>query len=105
MKGAFMESLAKAAANAKAIQPAPAAVVNIPPNGAIHSLGVINSTMHIYNTGNPAGGNSTYNLTIVNVNNWMGVVIQQGHTDTYNPAGNAVYIQNNGPNGLQVLYV
>jgi len=100
-----MDSLAEAPTNAQAVQPAPAAVVNIQPNGTIYGLGAINSTMHIYNTGNPAGGNSTYNLTIINVNNWQGVVIPQGHTDTYQPQGNAVYIQNNGPNRLQVLYV
>ena len=99
------KAAAKIPANAQQAAPAPAAVVNIPPNGAIYSLGAINSTLHIYNTGQPGGGNTTYNLTIIAVNVWMGVVTAPGNTQSYNPAGNAVYIQNNGPSQLQALYV
>ena len=80
------------------------AVVNIPPDNTIYGLGQINGTMHVYNTNNPPGGNTTYDLTIVNVNHWANVVIQPGHTDPYPAGGNAVYIQNHGPSRLQVLY-
>ena len=81
------------------------AVVNIPPDNQIYGLGQVNGTLHIYNTGNPAGGNTTYDLTIITVNHWANVVIAQGHTDSYGAGGNAVYIQNHGPNRLQVLYL
>lgn len=81
------------------------AVVNIPPDGQIRALGQIPGTMHVYNTGNPAGGNSTYSVTILTVNVWLNVVIAQGGTDSYPANNNVTYIQNNGPNRLQVLYV
>ncbi|MGK3967057.1 hypothetical protein WMF38_23150 [Sorangium sp. So ce118] len=80
-------------------------VVNVAPNSVIYKLGPIPGTMHIYNTGNPGGGATTYNLTILNVGVWTDVVIQTGHTDTYQPNGNVVFIQNLGPSRLQVLYV
>lgn len=81
------------------------AVVNIPPDNRIYNLGRIQSQLHVYNTNNPAAPNTLYNLTIPNVSNWMNRNILPGHTDTYAPAGNAVYIQNQGPSRLQVLYV
>ncbi|WP_437862952.1 hypothetical protein [Sorangium sp. So ce363] len=81
------------------------AVVNIPPNQVIYKLGPIPGTMHVYNTGNPGGGATTYNITILNVGAWTDVVIQTGHTDTYQPNGNVVFVQNLGPSRLQVLYV
>lgn len=81
------------------------AVVNVPPDGRIYSLGRIVSEMHVYNTNNPPADGTRYYLTIVNVGEYPNVLIQPGHTQTYHPHGNAVYIQNNGPSRLQVLYV
>ena len=89
-------------ANASQLPQATAAVIDIPPDNRIYSLGKIQGTFHVYNTGNPPGGNTAYELTIVNQNAYQGV-LQPGHTDTFNGGGNAVYIQNHGPSKLQVL--
>jgi hypothetical protein len=79
------------------------AVVNIPPDGKIYSLGKVPGTMHVYNRGANA---STYNLTIIHVNNWQNVNIAVGHTDSYPANGNATYIQNQiGGGTLQCLWV
>ncbi|NLS21121.1 hypothetical protein HGP16_31985 [Rhizobium sp. P40RR-XXII] len=79
------------------------AVVNIPPDGKIHVLGKVPGTLHVYNRGPNA---STYNLTIIHVNNWQNVNIAAGHTDSYAANGNATYIQNqNGGSTLQCLWV
>lgn len=83
--------------------PAPAAVQNIPPDGRIYNLGRIPGQLHVYNTGRPGGGNTNYHLTIVHVG-YFPRQLPPGHTHSYNAAGNAVYIQNNGPSTLQVLY-
>ncbi|HEX5705831.1 MAG TPA: hypothetical protein VFX96_00935 [Pyrinomonadaceae bacterium] len=80
------------------------AVVNIPPDNQIYNLGIINGTMHVYNTNNPPAAATQYNLTIIHVGNWMNVGILPGHTDSYPAGGNAVYIQNIGPSRLQVLH-
>jgi hypothetical protein len=80
-------------------------VVNIPPDNKIYALGKINGQFHVYDTGRPVGGITTYDLTIVNVNHWQNIQIQGGHTHTYNPGGNAVYIQNHGGDVLQCLYL
>ncbi len=79
-------------------------VVNIPPDYRIYNLGKINGSLHVYNTGRPAGGLTIYDLTIIGVNHWHDVQIAAGHTHTYQPLGNTVYIQNNGPDILQCLY-
>lgn len=63
-----------------------------------------NSTLNVYNTNNPPGPVTHYNLTIVNIGNYQNVAILPGHTNSYQPANNMVYIQNNGPSGLQALY-
>jgi hypothetical protein len=81
------------------------AVVNIPPDGQIYQLGQIASALHVYNTNNPAGAHTLYNITIINVGNWLNVQILPGHTDTYHPAGNNVFLQNNGPSRLQALFL
>ncbi|NTF45703.1 hypothetical protein [Rhizobium rhizogenes] len=79
------------------------AVVNIPPDGQIYALGRVPGTLHVYNRGPNA---STYNLTIINVNNWQNVHLQTGHTNSYAANGNATYIQNlNGSGTLQCLWV
>ncbi|QOJ01539.1 MAG: hypothetical protein HRU70_14030 [Phycisphaeraceae bacterium] len=81
------------------------AVVNIPPNNQIYNLGIIHSQLHVYDTGNPPGGVTTYDLSIPNVNYWPNIQTQQGHTQTFSPQGNAVYIQNHGPSTLQCLFL
>jgi len=81
------------------------AVVNIPPDRRIYDLGLINGSVHVYNTGNPPGGATVYSITILNVGAWTDVPIQIGHTHTYPAGGNRVYVQNMGPSKLQVLYV
>ncbi|MGY5779709.1 hypothetical protein [Rhizobium hainanense] len=79
------------------------AVVNIPPDGQIHILGPVPGILHVYNRGPNV---STYNLTIVHVNNWQNVNIAAGHTDSYAANGNATYIQNlAGGSTLQCLWV
>ncbi len=80
------------------------AVVNVPANAQIYSLGRITGALHIYNIGNPPG-TTHYNITIVTIGNWNHVPVAPGHSNTYHPAGNAVYLQNMGPSVLQVLYV
>ncbi len=80
-------------------------VVNIPPNNVIYALGVINGTMHVYNTNQPPAAITQYDLTIINVNHWGNVGILPGDTQSYPAGGNAVYIQNHGPSRLQALYV
>jgi len=78
-------------------------VVNIPPDGRIYGLGKVPGTLHVYNRGPNA---STYNLTIVGVNNWQNVNIAAGHTNSYAANGNTTYIQNqNGGSILQCLWV
>jgi hypothetical protein len=80
-----------------------ATVHNIPPDERIYSLGRLAGSIHIYNTGRPVGGDTTYDVTIVNVNHYLRQ-LAPGHTDTYNAGtGNAMYIQNHGPSALQVL--
>lgn len=81
------------------------AVVNIPPDGNIYSIGPIDSLMHIYNTDHPHGVVTNYYLTILNVGYYPNVAILPGHTDTYQPAGNKVFIQNNGPSRLQMAFL
>lgn len=76
-------------------------VVNIPAFSPIYQLGAVPSPMHIYNQG---GAQTHYDLTIINVGVWLNVAIQPGHTDTYRPDNNPVFIRNNGPSKLQVLY-
>ena len=78
-------------------------VVNVQPDGRIYNLGRIQHTVHVYDTNIPAGGNTGYQITIVDVTH-QNRTIQPGHTHSYSPGGNAVYIQNNGPSRLQVLY-
>ena len=80
-------------------------VVNVPPDQQIYNLGIINGTMHVYNTNQPAGAATQYDLTIIHVGYWGNVGILPGHTDSYPAGGNAVYIQNQGPSRLQVLYL
>ncbi|GAA4375218.1 hypothetical protein [Nocardioides caricicola] len=80
------------------------AVVNIPPDNRIYGLGQVPGTMYVYNMNNPPGA-TTYNLTIVHVNAWVGVVINPGHSDDYPAGGNPTFIQNQGPSVLQVLYI
>lgn len=78
------------------------AVVNIPPDGRIYSLGRVPGTLHVYNRGPNA---SMYNLTIVGVNNWQNINISVGHTNSYLANGNATYIQNLNASGtLQCLW-
>ncbi|PCI75019.1 MAG: hypothetical protein COB20_13895 [SAR86 cluster bacterium] len=79
-------------------------VVNISPDGRAYSLGKINSTMHVYNTNNPPGRVTNYDITITSMF-YRSVDVLPGHSDQYAPNDNAVYIQNNGPSKLQVLYV
>ena len=76
------------------------AVINIPPNNQIYAIGRIQSTLHVYNP----GVLTHYSITIIDVNVWINQHIAQGHTDTYHPVGNAVYVQNAGPSMLQVLH-
>jgi len=79
-------------------------VINVPPDGQIYGLGQIGGQLHIYNTGNPPGGNTTYNLTILNVGAFMGQLLAPGFMQTFLPAGNITYIQNMGPSKLQALF-
>ena len=81
------------------------AVVNVPPDGLIYTLGRINGNVHVYNTNNPPAAHTIYSITIVSVNAWLDVSIDPGHTNTYPAGGNAVYIQNMGLSRLQVLYL
>jgi hypothetical protein len=78
-------------------------VLNIPADGQIYPLGQINTQLHIWNTNMPAAQVTNYHITIVNVSH-MQAQIQAGHTDSYQPMGNMVYIQNNGPSRLQALW-
>lgn len=81
-------------------------VVDIDPDGRICSVGQVNGTLHVYNTGRHASApSSVYNLTIVGANAWMNVNIAAGATDSYAANGGAVYIQNIGPSALQLLYL
>ncbi|XXT21331.1 hypothetical protein WME94_07190 [Sorangium sp. So ce429] len=79
-------------------------VVDIPPSGQIYGLGRVSSALHIYDTNNPPGAVTRYEITILNVIS-QSRQIAPGHTDTFQPAGNVVYVQNNGPSKLQALYV
>jgi hypothetical protein len=81
------------------------AVVNVPPDNRIYRIGAVPGTMHVYNVGQPAPPNTTYDVTILNVNVWLNQSLPAGHTHSYPANGNMVFIQNHGPSRLQVLYV
>ena len=80
-------------------------VVDIPPDGRIYRIGRINGSLHIYDTNHPGAAQTQYVITISNVVGGQHVMIQPGHTDTYAPNNNMVFIQNNGPSKLQALYL
>jgi hypothetical protein len=77
-------------------------VATIPPNNRIYALGQVTRAVHVYGQ----NGNSTYSLTLIGVNAWVNVPINQGQTQSYQPnaAGSALYVQNSGPGTIQVLY-
>ncbi|XYH99615.1 hypothetical protein ACMHYB_07595 [Sorangium sp. So ce1128] len=49
----------------------------------------MSSALHIYNTNNPPGSVTRYEITIVGVVSQSRQILP-GHTDTFQPAGNAV---------------
>ncbi|TDR81562.1 hypothetical protein [Paludibacterium purpuratum] len=79
-------------------------VINLQPHSGDVNLGAISTQLHIYNTGKPSAETGHYDIKIGN-NAWvLGVNIQTGHTDTYNPQGAVVLINNWGMTRLQALY-
>ncbi len=80
------------------------AVINLQPHSDDVNLGAINTQLHIYNTGMPVKEVGHYDIKIGAMPWQLGVNIQVGHTDTYNPQGAVVMINNWGNTRLQALY-
>ena len=78
-------------------------VIDIDPDSRIISLGRIGGTFHVYNTGQPGGGDTTVAVTIVNVGAWTNIVLRPGHVWSGDARNNPVFIQDSGPSRVQVL--
>jgi hypothetical protein len=84
--------------------PRPATVANIPPDNSRVSLGQVNGQLHIYNIGNPGNGSTEFWISFQPPRKWIVAEIQAGHTQTYQPGGKEVLIENHGPSKLQALW-
>ena len=84
--------------------PRPAQVVNIDPGPGSVNLGRIATTLHIYNTGRPAGGDTTYWMSFQPPRIYVEERSAPGHTKSYDPGGKEVFVENKGPSMLQALW-